>query len=173
MSPDNQQVSEILKSRFGEKIISAEVLYDMLCVIVSHDVIYEVLKFLKEDSTTHCSFLTTCCGLHYPDAKAMPDGRQEKFGMMYQLHNLEKNYRIRIKTFTGSEDPEFPSMIPLWSAANWMEREAYDFYGFRFKGHPDLRRILNMDSLEGWPMRKEYPLEDQDRGDKDDKMFGR
>jgi NADH-quinone oxidoreductase subunit C len=86
---------------------------------------------------------------------------------------MQSNIRIRLKTFTNDENPEFPSLTPIWGTANWMEREAFDFFGFRFKGHPDLRRILNMDNMVGWPLRKEYPLEDQARYDKDDKMFGR
>ena len=93
--------------------------------------------------------------------------------MMYQLHNMITNTRIRLKTFTDSDEPEFISLTSLWPAANWMERETYDFFGFKFTGHPDLRRILNVDDMVGWPMRKEYPLEDQARWDKDDKMFGR
>ena len=93
--------------------------------------------------------------------------------MMYQLHSLENNYRIRLKAFTHYDPPVFPTLTGMFKTANWMERETYDFYGFKFTGHPDLRRILNMDSLEGWPLRKEYPLEDPFRRDKDDKMFGR
>jgi NADH-quinone oxidoreductase subunit C len=78
-----------------------------------------------------------------------------------------------LKAFTADDPPVFPSLTPHFAGANWMEREAYDFFGFRFTGHPDLKRILNMDDMEGWPLRKEYPLEDQARYDKDDKMFGR
>jgi NADH-quinone oxidoreductase subunit C len=92
---------------------------------------------------------------------------------MLQLHNLPENVQVRIKCFTDEVNPSFKTFTTLWPAANWMEREAYDFFGFNFEGHPDLRRILNMDSLEGWPLRKEFPLEDPFRRDKDDKMFGR
>ena len=90
-----------------------------------------------------------------------------------QLHSFQNNFRIRLKCFTNDESPTFPSLTDLFPTTNWMERETYDFYGYHFTGHPDLRRILNMDSLEGWPLRKEYPLEDPLREDKDDKMFGR
>ncbi|HPA30109.1 MAG TPA: NADH-quinone oxidoreductase subunit C, partial [Bacteroidia bacterium] len=105
-------------------------------------------------------------GLHLPAA-------EKKFGMIYHLHDFKRNLRIRIKTFTQNDPPHFPTLTDIFPAANWMEREAYDFFGFRFDGHPNLHRILNEDSMEGWPLRKEYPLEDQARFDKDDKMFGR
>ncbi|CAN5571996.1 NADH-quinone oxidoreductase subunit C [soil metagenome] len=159
-------VTAQLKSSFGEAILSAEMLYDFLTVTVTKAEIFNVIKFLKEDPAINCHFLTTCCGMHFPDNK-------EQFGMVYQLHNMPENFRIRLKTFTADAEPVFPSLTPLWPAANWMEREAFDFFGFRFTGHPDLRRILNMDSLVGSPMRKEFPLEDPFRYDKDDKMFGR
>ena len=66
-----------------------------------------------------------------------------------------------------------PTLTEVYPAANWMEREAYDFYGFHFAGHPNLKRILNMDEMNYHPMRKEYPLEDGTRHDKEDKYFGR
>ena len=162
----NEYVEGQLKAKFGDSILSTNLLYDFLTVTVSKQDVFNVIQFLKTDEIINCHFLTTMCGLHYPDAK-------EPFGMMIQLHNMPDNFRIRIKVFTSDVEPVFKSLTGLWPSANWMEREAYDFFGFKFEGHPNLRRILNMDSLEGWPMRKEFPLEDPFRMDKDDKMFGR
>jgi NADH-quinone oxidoreductase subunit C len=159
-------ILEKLQERFPGKILEVDVSYDFLSVIISHDAITDIISFLKEDHQLRFGFLTTCCGLHFPEAPL-------KFAMMYQLHSLENNYRIRLKAFSSQDPPVFPTLTKLFKTANWMEREAYDFFGFRFTGHPDLRRILNMDSLDGWPLRKEYPLEDPFRKDKDDKMFGR
>lgn len=155
-----------LQNKFGTAILSGEMLYDIFCVTVNKDKVYEVIKHLKETPELNFHFLTTLCGMHFPHQK-------EKFGMMYQLHNFVANTRIRIKSFTESEHPEFSSLTTLWPSANWMERETYDFFGIKFTGHPDLRRILNMDDMVGFPLRKEFPLEDQARWDKDDNMFGR
>jgi NADH-quinone oxidoreductase subunit C len=157
------ELDSLLKEKFGEKILSVEKLYDISVADISIDVIKQVLAFLKDQGFT---FLTSCNGMHFPE-------QDKKFVMVYHLHNLQQNIRIRIKTGTPNDPPHFPTLIDLFPAANWMEREAYDFFGFRFDGHPNLHRILNEDSLEGWPLRKEYPLEDQARFDKDDKMFGR
>jgi len=155
---------ERLAGKFGEWVKHDPAVTDMLTVIVEKDHLTEVLEFLRDDPDSGFTFLTTLCGLHYPDS-AQP------YGLMVQLHNMRSNVRIRVKSFTA--DPVFSSLTGLWPAANWLERETYDFFGFRFEGHPDLRRILNMDSLEGWPLRKEFPLEDPFRQDKDDKLFGR
>jgi NADH-quinone oxidoreductase subunit C len=89
------------------------------------------------------------------------------------LHNLNENVRLRYKVFTDIEKPDVFSATALFSAANWMERETYDFFGVNFIGHPNLKRILNVDEMEYFPLRKEYPLEDQKRTDKDNEMFGR
>jgi NADH-quinone oxidoreductase subunit C len=89
------------------------------------------------------------------------------------LHNLVDNVRIRFKVFSAINQPDVRTASKLFSSANWQEREAYDFYGVNFVGHPNLKRILNVDEMDYFPMRKEFPLEDQTRIDKDDEMFGR
>ncbi len=160
-------VGDKLKAKFGDAIISAEQHYDFPVFVIRKDAIYDVMKFLKEDEESAYTFLTTLCGLHYPDQKG------HELGVMYQLHNLQKNNRIRLKTFFPVIDPQIPTVTPLFATANWMERQEFDFYGIIFKGHPNLKRILNMDEMTYHPMRKEYPLEDGTREDKDDKMFGR
>lgn len=156
-----------LKNKFGENVVSAEMHYDFPVFILNRNIIFDALRYLKEDPELNFMFLTTMCGLHYPDNKG------QEIGVMYQLHNLVQNHRIRLKTFMPASDPSVPSATPLWATANWMERQEYDFFGIKFTGHPDLRRILNMDEMNYHPMRKEYPLEDATRDDKDDTMFGR
>ena len=160
-------VGDKLKAQFGDAIISSEQLYDFPVYTIKKEFIYDVLKFLKEEDELSFTFLTTMCGLHYPDNKG------QELGVMYQLHNLPKNNRIRLKTFFPISDPQIPTVTPLFATANWMERQEYDFFGIIFKGHPNLKRILNMDEMTAFPMRKEFPLEDGTREDKDDKMFGR
>ena len=156
-----------LKEKFGEGILSSEIDYDFPVFIVKREVIYDLLRFLKEDAGLNFHFLTTMCGLHYPDHKG------QEFGLMYQLHNMPKNWRIRIKTFMPASDLVVPTVTTIWATANWMERQEFDFFGFQFKGHPNLKRILNMEDITFFPMRKEFPLEDPTRDDKDDSMFGR
>ncbi|MBI3511631.1 MAG: NADH-quinone oxidoreductase subunit C [Bacteroidetes bacterium] len=156
-----------LKDKFGDEIISSGINYDFPVFIVRREKIIDILRFLKEDPELNFHFLTTLCGLHYPDNKG------GEFGVMYQLHNMPKNFRIRLKTFVPANDLDIDSATALWPTANWMERQEYDFFGIIFKGHPNLKRILNMDDITFFPMRKEFPLEDQTRDDKDDSMFGR
>lgn len=156
-----------LKSAFGDAILSSQIDYDFPVFVIEHDKIHDVLKFLKEDGELDFHFLTTLCAMHFPDNKG------KEFGMVYQLHNMPKNARIRVKTFMHGIHPEVPTVTDIWPTANWMERQEYDFFGVNFKGHPDLRRILNMEDITFFPMRKEFPLEDQTRDDKDDSMFGR
>ena len=161
-----EDVVNALRERFGESIEHADMAYDMMVVNVSKNHIHEALAFLKNHPVYQFTFLTTLCGLHFPDV--------QKLGVMYQLHNMVTNTRIRIKTlFADEPNAELPTVSDLFPTANWMERQEYDFFGIKFKGHPDLRRILNMDDLPMFPMRKEYQLEDATRTDKDDTMFGR
>lgn len=158
-------VNAKLNERFPGEIESAAFLYDYPVFTVKKDSIHDVLKFLKEDEELNFHFLTTLCGVQTADEKQL--------GVVYHLHNMPKNYRIRLKTFFDINKPEIPTVTDLYPTANWMERETYDFFGVRFKEHPNLKRILNVDEMDIFPMRKEYPLEDQARTDKKDDMFGR
>jgi len=158
---------EKLQNQFGDELTNAYESYGMTTLVIDHNRIFEAMKFLKEDPELNYHFLTDLCGIHYPDNAG------QEIGVVYHLHNFMTNKRLRVETFFSSENPSVASMTPLWSAANWMERETYDFYGIIFEGHPDLRRILNVDDLGYFPMLKQYPLEDATREDKNDKMFGR
>ena len=159
------KVSEKLKVQFPELHMETELLYDFPVFTVDHNKVHDVLKFMKEDNDLNFHFLT--------DLTAMQTADEKQLGVIYHLHNMPKNMRVRIKTFVDMSKPEIPTATDLWAGANWMERESYDFYGVKFVGHPNLTRILNVDEMDIFPLRKEYPLEDQVREDKQDKQFGR
>ena len=156
-----------LKAKFGEGLLSSTMNVDYPEFVVKRELICEVADFLYKDEELAFQYLTTMATIHYPENAG------QEFAVMYQLHNLPKNLRIRIKIFFSTSDVNVPSLTPVFSAANWMERQEYDFFGIIFRGHPNLKRILNMDEMTYFPMRKEYALEDGTREDKDDKMFGR
>lgn len=159
-------VLEAINREFPEAVISSSEPYGFLTVEVKKEELKKVIHHLKESSLNFI-FLTDICGIHYPDHK------EKELGVIYHLHNLQENFRIRIKSFFPKDNAEVDSITDLYSGANWMERETYDFYGITFKGHPDLRVILNMEELGYHPLLKEYALEDGTRTDKDDSMFGR
>lgn len=156
-----------VSSFLGDALISHNETYGMLAMNVLASKNVELVEFLKNDPELQFIFLTDITGVHYPDKKG------EEFEVVYHLHSLVNNYRLRLKFALSLENPEIRSMVPLFSGANFMERETYDFYGIIFTGHPNLKRILNVDEMDYFPMRKEYPLEDQTRTDKEDKYFGR
>ena len=159
-------VLEAINREFPEAVISSSEPYGFLTVEVKKEELKKVIHHLKE-SSLNFMFLTDICGIHYPDHK------EKELGVIYHLHNLQENFRIRIKSFFPKDNAEVDSITDLYSGANWMERETYDFYWITFKGHPDLRVILNMEELGYHPLLKEYVLEDGTRTDKDDSMFGR
>ena len=163
----NEIIIEKLSSQFGENIITTEEPYGMLSVTVRNDFNLKVLTFLHDNEDLSFRFLTDLTGVHYPDRKG------EELCVVYHLHNLVDNVRMRLKIYAPIEKPDAYTATGLFSGANWMERETFDFYGINFLGHPDLKRILNVDEMDYFPMRKEFPLEDQTRVDKDDEMFGR
>ena len=139
----------------------------MLTFTAPKEMNLKVLQFLFDDTDLKFNFLTDLQAVHYPDNKGA------ELAVVYHLHNWVDNIRIRFKVFTDINQPDVFSATALYQSANFMERETYDFFGVNFVGHPNLIRILNVDEMDYFPMRKEFPLEDQTRIDKDDEMFGR
>lgn len=162
----NEFVLEAITREFPDSVISSSEPYGMLTIEVKKEDIKKIIHYLR-DSSLEFNFLTDICGIHYPE---FPD---KEIGVIYHLHNMMANFRLRLKIFMSRESIEVDSLVELFAGANWMERETFDFYGIKFKGHPDLRPILNMEDLGYHPMLKEYRLEDGTRTDKDDNMFGR
>jgi NADH-quinone oxidoreductase subunit C len=163
----NQEVAEELLGKFGDQVYDFEEPYGLLTLSTTRENIIPILEFLKDHKAYQVNFLTDLTGVQYPDNK-----RQE-FMVVYHLHSFIHNFRIRIKVYIPEADIHIPTATGLYASANWMERETFDFYGILFDGHPNLIRILNIEEMDYFPMRKEYPLEDATREDKIDALFGR
>ena len=158
-------IKEKLSEKFSEAITDVEETHGMLSFVVKSDQNLKVMNLLKDEMGF--SFLTDITAVHYPNRKG------EELAVVYHMHNLVENVRLRFRLYVPVEKPDVYTATGIFSAANWMERETYDFFGVNFVGHPNLKRILNVDEMDYFPMRKEFPLEDQTRIDKDDEMFGR
>jgi NADH-quinone oxidoreductase subunit C len=162
---DQERIIGVIKLKYEGEILRTEMLYDFLTITLKKEKIIEIIRHLYDHADTGFKFLTTLCGIHYPDTS--------QIAIMYQLHNLQTNERLRLKIYLPEENPKVDTLTSLFPSANWMERETYDFFGVTFEGHPNLIRILNVEDMIMFPMRKEFPLEDQIRQDKNDTMFGR
>ena len=162
----NEELLNKVNEKFHDKVTTLGEPFGLLTFETSKNEIMEVLAWFKDEPALQFIFLTDITAIHYPEL-------EKPFGVIYHLHSLVHNVRVRIKVFLEAHDVHIPSATALWNGANWMERETYDFFGIIFDGHPDLRRILNVDDMEAFPMRKEHPLEDPNRVDKKDYFFGR
>ncbi|HTM91597.1 MAG TPA: NADH-quinone oxidoreductase subunit C [Flavisolibacter sp.] len=167
MALTNETIKQRLVEKFGDQVSDFGEPYGMLTFEAPKELNLKVLNFLYDDAELKFRFLTDVTVVHYPAYK------ERELAVVYHLHNLIDNVRIRFKVFTDINQPDVYTVSGLFSSANWQEREAYDFFGVNFVGHPNLKRIMNVDEMDYFPMRKEYPLEDQTRVDKDDEMFGR
>lgn len=167
MALDQQTIQDKLVTKFGENVVQFHV-FDMLNIEVPSEICKDVITFLKEDEVLQFDFLTDLCGVHYPS-----NPKEKEFEVVYLLHNWFDNVRVRVRTYLSLKKLEIPTIVDVFAAANWLERETYDFYGIIFLGHPNLKRILNDEHMTSFPMRKEYPVEDAERTDKDDRFFGR
>jgi NADH-quinone oxidoreductase subunit C len=163
----NETIQKRLTEKFGDQLTDWQEPYGMLTFTAPKEINLKVLQFLFDDTELNFKFLTDLQAVHYPDNKGA------ELAVVYHLHNWVDNLRIRFKVFADIQTPDVYSATALFQSANFMERETYDFFGVNFVGHPNLIRILNVDEMDYFPMRKEFPLEDQTRIDKDDDMFGR
>ncbi len=144
------EVQKILSERFGGRGIQTFFENDELTVILSKSILLKVLSFLKDDKVCQFKQLIDLCGVDYPN-------RIDRFEIVYHLLSINLNQRIRIK-LSVNDDDTVPSVVSLYEAANWYEREVWDLYGVIFTDHPDLRRILTDYGFEGHPLRKDFPL---------------
>ncbi|MBK7800770.1 MAG: NADH-quinone oxidoreductase subunit C [Saprospiraceae bacterium] len=163
----HEQISSHVTTQLGDVLTMIPDEYGIFTAEVPLNQLYRVVHFLFKDPALEFNFLTDICGVHYPD-----DADRE-LAVVYHIQSMRHNTRMRLKVFVPITKPEVPSLTGIYASANWMERETYDFYGVQFLGHPDLRRILNMDEMVDFPLRKEFPLEDPLREDKKDYHFGR
>jgi NADH-quinone oxidoreductase subunit C len=161
---DKIELEKTIRDTFGSVILDVQDPDGIITITLSSDSIIPLVQFLKDK--LGFEFLTDICGIHYP-------GQELALGVVYHTQNMRENTRIRLKTFVSAANPSLPTLTSIFPAANWMERETFDFYGILFTGHPNLKRILNVEYMDYHPMRKEYPLEDPTRHDKDDRFFGR
>ena len=163
----NNSLLDLLQEHLGTKLIASEVLFDTLVIEISPSEAYDVIDFIKNDTTLSFNFLTLIGAVHYPEEK----GRE--LCVVYHMHSWKNAIRLRIKSYLSQENPSIKSLTTLFDGANWQERETFDFFGIQFEGHPNMTRILNMDEMDYHPMLKQYHLEDGTREDKDDRFFGR
>lgn len=127
-------------------------------VLVSRERLLEAMRTLKNGRGFDLLVDITCVDyLNYRHAA-------DRFGLVYLLKNTATNERLTVRVYLNEPDLDVPSLVPLWSGADWMEREVYDMFGIRFAGHPDLRRILMPEEFTAFPLRKDYPL--QGRGER-------
>jgi NADH-quinone oxidoreductase subunit C len=162
----NEELLKKISDKYQDTVTRLGEPFGLLTMETGREQIIDILTYLKSEPALQFIFLTDITAIHYPEL-------EKPLGVIYHLHSLVNNVRIRIKVFLSDNDVHIPTATVLWDGANWMERETYDFFGIIFDGHPDLRRILNVDDMEAYPMRKEYPLEDPNRVDKKDYFFGR
>jgi NADH-quinone oxidoreductase subunit C len=167
MALTHETIQQRLTAQFGDALTQWETPYGVLTFTAPADHNLKVLRWLYETTELSFQFLTDLTAVHYPERTG------EELCVVYHLHSLTNNVRVRMKIYVPSEQPDVFTATQIFSGANWMERETYDFFGVNFIGHPNLARILNVDEMDYFPMRKEYEMEDPTRRDKDNEMFGR
>jgi NADH-quinone oxidoreductase subunit C len=142
------ELGRYLADRLG--VLDWRVALGELTIEVKREDIPETIALLRDDPKCRFGCLMDICGADYPQ-------REARFDVVYHLLSPWLNHRIRVRTMTDANSA-VPSIVGLFPAANWFEREAYDLYGILFEGHPDLRRILTDYGFEGHPLRKDFPL---------------
>jgi len=145
-----KELAEYIVSQRKGSVVEWHIAFGELTIVVANSDIVAVSRFLRDDPRLAFVNIIDICGVDYPE-------REKRFDVVYHLLSPRQNARIRLKVMTDEATP-VPSLTAVYPGADWFEREAYDFYGIRFTGHPDLRRILTDYGFEGYPLRKDFPL---------------
>lgn len=144
------EIAEAVEATHPRSAVECAITLGELTIRAGRADIVEVLRTLRDDPKLAFNCLIDICAVDWP-------GRAERFEIVYHLLSPTQNLRVRVKTTTDEATP-VPSMVDVFAAADWFEREAYDMYGVFFDGHPDLRRILTDYGFDGYPLRKDFPL---------------
>ena len=151
MTEDRPQLDTI-REKLGTAVLDAHAFRGDDTLLVRREGVVETFRVLKNDSALAFDFLSDLTAVDYLGKK------NPRFEVVYHLLSLGRNRRLRVKVPVPEDSPEVDSLTPLWKAADWMEREVWDMFGIRFRGHPDLRRILLYEEFRGYPLRKDYPV---------------
>jgi NADH-quinone oxidoreductase subunit C len=143
-------VLDKLKDRFGDAVLDTHSKLGDDTAIVARERILEILFFLRDDGELRFDLSSTVTCVDYY-------GREPRFEVVYHLYSTVKKHRVRVKSAVPEEDPAIDSSVPVWAGNNWHEREVFDLFGIKFKGHPDLRRMFMQKTFEGHALRKDYP----------------
>lgn len=151
------EIFERLTARFGEEalIVKLEEKPEPW-VEVNPEVLLELARFLRDEQGLRFDLLMCLSGVHYE--------KEQQLGVTYHLNSTGEKHKLTLKVMLPADDAVLPSVESVWKTANWHEREAFDMYGIRFEGHPDLRRILCPDDWQGYPLRKDYKVQEFYRG---------
>jgi len=146
------KAAELLQEKFPEEVVEVAEFRGETTITVKPGRIVDICKALRDSVQTSFRYLSMIAGMDY-----LP--QSPRFGVVYALYSHRNHNRVTLKTFLADDNsPALDSVVQVWSTANWHEREAYDLLGIRFRGHPDLRRILMPNDWVGHPQRKDYPL---------------
>jgi NADH-quinone oxidoreductase subunit C len=145
-----EDLEKLINSELASKINNSFIKHDNIYLNIDHDVLLDVITFLKNNKDTKFRQLIEITAVDYPDS-------EYRFKMIYLLLSHEYNKRVIID-YSINESEEITSITSIFPSANWMEREVFDMYGLNFKNHPDLRRILTDYGFKGHPLRKDFPL---------------
>ena len=150
MGSEPREVEKV-REKFGESLRDALYFRGEDTLVLGPERIVEIARFLKEDPELDYAMLVDITGTHCLE-------REYSYEVVYHLLSLSRKRRLRLRVRLG-EEGEIDSVVPVWRTADWHEREAYDLVGIRFRGHPDLRRILMPEDFDGHPLRRDFPLE--------------
>lgn len=150
-----EKVREFLKSRFADAIIRETDFRKEQSFYIKPEALVPICEALLEDNELEVRYLADICSVDWLGHEEEMGGR---FEVVYNLYSLPHKYRFFLKVMLPGEDPEIASLTPLWNGANWTEREVWDLMGIKFTGHPDLRKVVTPEELEGHPLRRDYPL---------------
>ena len=142
-----------LLEKYPEGSVVAQEGLDQETWVVDRAVLKDLARDLRDNSETRFDMMLDLCGVDYPDRG---ESGGDRFEAVYHLYSMPNNRRLRLKVPLPEGDPQLPSLIEVWKACDWFEREAYDMFGFRFEGHPNLRRLLTHEAFQGHPLRKDY-----------------